>query len=63
MAMATTTIPVSPEVRDRLRRLGGKGETYDAVLRRLLREVEENLLYERQKRILETTEFVPLDEV
>ena len=61
--MAITTIQVSTEVRDRLKRLAAKDETYDALLRRMIRDSEGRLLYEREKRILETEEFVPLDEV
>ena len=34
--MATTTIPVERETRDRLRSLGKKGETYDEILKRLM---------------------------
>ncbi|MFA5896654.1 MAG: hypothetical protein WC985_07090 [Thermoplasmata archaeon] len=60
--MSLTTIPVSKEVRDRLKRLASKGETYDALLRRLVEDAETRLLYERERRILETEEFVPLDE-
>jgi len=60
--MSTTTIPISREVRDRLKRLASKGETYDALLRRMIADAETRLLYEREKRILETEEFVPLDE-
>ena len=61
--MSLTTIPVTPAVRDRLKRLASKGETYDALLRRLVADAEARLLYERAKRILETEEFVPLDEI
>lgn len=59
--MSLTTIPITPEVRDRLKRLATKGETYDALLRRMIAEVEMRLLYEREKRILDNEEFVPLD--
>ncbi len=58
--MSLTTIPVSGEVRDRLKRLAGKGETYDVLLRRMIQDAEMRLLYEREKRILDTEEFVPL---
>lgn len=61
--MAITTIPVSTEVRNRLKRLAAKDETYDKLLRRMIRDAEARLLYEREKRILETEEFVALDEV
>ena len=59
--MAYTRITVSAEVRDRLNRLAAKGETYDALLRRMVTEVEMRMLHDREKRILETEEFVPLD--
>ncbi len=61
--MALTTIPLSKEVRDRLRRLASKDETYDKLLRRLIEYAEARILYEREKRILESQEFVSLDEV
>ena len=37
----TTNIPISTETRDRLKRLGIKGETYDTIIRRLLDKKEE----------------------
>jgi len=58
-----TTIQVSIKTRDRLRRLASKGQTYDTILRRLLDDAETRMLYEREKRILENEEFVPLDQV
>jgi hypothetical protein len=60
--VSLTTIPVSKEIRDRLRRLVFKGETYNDLLRRLIQDAEARLLYERERRILETEEFIPLDE-
>ncbi len=60
--MSLTTIPVSTEVREHLKRLASKGETYDRLLRRLIDMAEARMLYERERRILETEEFVPLDE-
>ena len=60
--MALTTIPVSTLVRDRLRKLASKGERYDSLLRRLIEDAEARMLYAREKRILESEEFVPLDE-
>lgn len=38
--MEITTIKVRPETRERLKSLGVKGETYDALLNRLLDEAE-----------------------
>ena len=60
--MSLTTIPISKETRDRLKRIASKGETYDELLDRLITDAEARLVYERQRRILETEEFVPLDE-
>ncbi len=57
-----TTIQVTTNTRDRLRRLVSKGQPYDMILRRLLDDAETRMLYEREKRILETEEFVPLDQ-
>jgi len=60
--MSRTTIPVSKELRGQLRRLASKGETYNDLLRRLIEGAEARLFYERERRILETDEFIPLDE-
>ena len=54
--MSLTTSPVSKEICDRLKRLASNGETYDD---RLIEDAEARLLREREKRILETEEFIP----
>jgi hypothetical protein len=59
----TTTIPLSKETRDLLKKYGQKGETYDELIRRLLEVAEQMEFARAQKRILETEEFVPLDQV
>ncbi len=59
----TTTIPLSKETRDLLKRFGRKGETYDELVRRLLTIAEEVEFGERQKRILAEEEFISLDEI
>lgn len=59
----TTTIPLSKETRDLLKRYGRKGETYDELIRRLLEVAERVEFARRQKRILEEEEFVALDQV
>ena len=38
--MSVTTIKIAPETRDRLKAMGMKGETYDALVNRLLDEVQ-----------------------
>ncbi|RDE10892.1 MAG: hypothetical protein C4K48_12875 [Candidatus Thorarchaeota archaeon] len=59
----TTTIPLTKETRDLLKKHGQKGETYDELIRRLLQIAEQVEFARRQKRILEEEEFVPLDQV
>ena len=59
--MALTRIPVSRSTRDRLRKLASKAQTYDSLLRRFLDDAEARLIYSREKRILESEEFVDLD--
>jgi len=43
MAKDVTTIRVSTDLRDRLKELGKKGETYDEIIERLLRMAVENM--------------------
>jgi hypothetical protein len=59
----TTTIPLTKETRDLLKQFGQKGETYDELIRRLLEVAQRVEFANRQKRILEEEEFVPLDQV
>jgi len=62
--MATTTIPVEKETRDRLRSLGKKEETYDEILKRLMSVAEYEEFMERQyERLKDRKAFVPLDEL
>jgi len=37
-----TSIKVTPETRDMLKSMGRKGETYDELIRRLIRELKES---------------------
>lgn len=61
--METTTIPISKEVRDALKKVGRKDETYDDILRNLLKSAELKKFYDEMERILEMEEFVPLAKV
>ncbi|HIG97144.1 MAG TPA: hypothetical protein HA230_02255 [Candidatus Aenigmarchaeota archaeon] len=61
--MEITTIPVSKEVRDLLKKAGRKDETYDDILRNLLKSGEIKKFYDEMEKILETEEFVPLVKV
>ncbi|NWF96916.1 MAG: hypothetical protein HXY34_12310 [Candidatus Thorarchaeota archaeon] len=56
----TTTIPLTKETRDLLKRYGKKGETYDDLIRRLLEIAEQVEFANRQRRILMEEEFTPL---
>lgn len=58
-----TTIRISKETRDELRQLGRKDETYDTLIRRLIEAARKVQFFEELDRIVETEEFVPLDEV
>jgi len=59
----TTTIAVSKETKEMLRKLGEKGESYDTIIRSLIEEIGWERLDERWNRILEKDEFIPLDEL
>lgn len=61
--MGITTIPISKEVRDLLKKAGRKDETYDDILRNLLKAGEIKKFYDEMEKILETEEFVPLAKV
>ncbi len=59
-----TTIPVSKAVRDKLKSFGSKGETYDAILKRLMEMAEYEEFMELQyHRLREKEKFLPLDEI
>ena len=62
--MATTTIPIEKETRDRLRSLGKKGETYTQILNRLMSSAEYEEFMERQyERLKDKKAYVSLDEL
>ena len=58
-----TTIRIRTETRDDLRKFGRKDETYDGLIQRLLEAARKLSFFEELDRIVETEEFVPLDEV
>ncbi len=61
--MTTTTVAVTYETKEMLRHLGEKGESYDVIIARLIKEASWKKLDERWNRILEEDEFIPLDEL
>ena len=61
--MATSTVAVSHETKELLRKLGEKGESYDEIIARLIKEVGLRKMDDRWNRILEEDEFILLDEL
>lgn len=61
--MSKTTIQIKKETKQQLRQFGRKGETYDDVIHKLMEIAKRTKFYEDMDRILETEEFVPLDEI
>jgi len=58
-----TTVAVSKETKEILRRLGEKGESYDDIIRSLIEEKKIEKLDDRWNRILEEDDFIPLEEL
>lgn len=58
-----TTIQIQKDTREMLREFGHKGETYDQLIRRLMEAARKLCFFQDLDRIVETEEFVPLDEV
>jgi predicted CopG family antitoxin len=58
-----TTIQLQKETREELREFGKKGETYEEVIKRLMEIAKRVEFFEDIDRILETEEFVSLDEI
>ena len=60
---AVTTIQINKETREELREIGKKGETYNQLIHRLIEMAKKVDFFGDIDRILETEEFVPLDEI
>jgi len=58
-----TTIAVSYETKEMLRLLGEKGESYDDILKKLIKRSAWKKLDNRWNKILEEDDFIPLDEL
>ena len=61
--MSTTTIAVSSETKEILRHFGEKGESYNDVIKKLIKEAGWKRLDKQWNKILETDEFISLDEL
>lgn len=60
-----TTIPLRPDVRDRLKMYGTMGDTYNDILTRLMDHVEREAFIQEMRRIADdpNTEWVDLEAV
>jgi len=59
----TTTISIRKDTKKMLESVGSKGESFDDIVRRLIREAQVKKLDKRWNRILREDEFIPLDEL
>ena len=59
-----TTIPINKNTREKLKKFGFKGETYDQIVQRLMENAGYIAFMERQYDILsDKADFVSLDEI
>ena len=61
--MSATTIAVSLETKEILRQFGEKGESYNNIIKKLMKEAGWKRLDKRWNKILENDEFIPMDEL
>jgi hypothetical protein len=55
----STTIAISTNIRDQIKEFGNKGETYDAIITRLLNSAKERQLHDL---LMDTTNCIPIKE-
>lgn len=63
MESMAPTISLDEETKEMLQRLGQKGETYDDIIRRLIEDAAWANLDDRWNEILQSDEFIALDEL
>jgi predicted CopG family antitoxin len=61
--VSQTTIQVSKETREKLKKLGSKGQTYDEIIKNLMVTSKKAMFFTELDRIADTEEFTPLDEL
>jgi len=61
--MGNTTISITQETKKALLDLGAKGETYDSIIRKLIKRYAWKKMDEKWNKILANDEFIPLDEL
>jgi predicted CopG family antitoxin len=63
LASSVTTIQITKDTREQLKELGRKGETYDQLINRLVKLAKRTEFFDEIDRIIETEEFVSIDEL
>ena len=61
--MSETTIQISRETREKLKKIGSKGKTYDEVIQKLLEIAQKVAYFKELDRISDHEEFIPLDQL
>ena len=61
--MSTITIAVSSKIKEILRHFGEKGASYNNIIRDMIKEAGWKRLDKQWNKILETDEFISLDEL
>ncbi len=61
--MSETTIQISRETREKLKKIGSKGQTYDEVIQKLLEIAQKVAFFNELDRISDHEEFIPLDQL
>ena len=61
--MTNTTISITQETKKALQQLGTKGETYDTIIKKLIRKFAWKKLDDEWNKILAQDEFISLDEL
>lgn len=61
--MAQTTIQISKDTREKLKKIGVKGQTYDEIIEKLLEIGQKVAFFNELDRISNSEEFIPLDEL
>jgi len=61
--MGNTTISIAEETKNALLKLGSKGETYDSIIKKLIKKFAWKKIDDNWNRILENDDFIPLEEL
>ena len=61
--MEQTTIQISKETREKLKKVGRKGQTYDEIINKFLEIGEKVMFFNELDRISDNEEFIPLDQL